>query len=158
MGSMTVEQVEQGPRRIARTVEVSASSDDVFALVADPHRHGELDGSGTVRDTVSGPRRLSQGAQFSVAMQQFGVRYRITSTVTRFDDGRLVEWRHPAGHRWRWELTPLTPTSTRVTETFDYSTVPAAQGKVFELLGVPRKNAAGIEATLRQLALRYARA
>ncbi|WP_174722049.1 MULTISPECIES: SRPBCC family protein [unclassified Cryobacterium] len=155
---MTVEQVEQGPRRIARTVEVSASSDDVFALVADPHRHGELDGSGTVRDTVSGPRRLSQGAQFSVAMQQFGVRYRITSTVTRFDDGRLVEWRHPAGHRWRWELTPLTPTSTRVTETFDYSTVPAAQGKVFELLGVPRKNAAGIEATLRQLALRYARA
>ena len=154
---MTVEQVEQGPRQVARTVEVSASADDVFALVADPHRHGELDGSGTVRDTVSGPQRLSQGAQFSVAMKQFGVRYRITSTVTRIEDGRLVEWRHPAGHRWRWELTPLTPTSTRVTETFDYSTVPAVQGKVFELLGVPRKNAAGIEATLRQLASRYAR-
>ena len=154
---MTVEQVEQGPRRVARAVEVPASADDVFALVADPHRHGELDGSGTVRDTVSGPQRLSQGAQFSVAMKQFGVRYRITSTVTRIEDGRLVEWRHPAGHRWRWELTPLTPTSTRVTETFDYSTVPAVQGKVFELLGVPRKNAAGIEATLRQLASRYAR-
>ncbi|WP_174843860.1 SRPBCC family protein [Cryobacterium cheniae] len=155
---MTVEQVEQGPRRVARTVEVPASCDDVFALVADPHRHGELDGSGTVRDTVSGPRRLSQGARFSVAMKQFGVRYRITSTVTCFEDGRLVEWSSPAGHRWRWELTPLTPTSTRVTETFDYSTVPAVQGTVFELLGVPRKNAAGIEATLRQLASRYARA
>ena len=154
---MTVEQVEQGPRRVARTVEVPASADDVFALVADPHRHGELDGSGTVRDTVSGPQRLSQGAQFSVAMKQFGIPYRITSTVTRFEDGRLVEWSSPAGHRWRWELTPLTLTSTRVTETFDYSTVPAMQGKVFELLGFPRQNAAGIEATLRQLASRYAR-
>jgi hypothetical protein len=155
---MTVEQVEQGPRRVARTVEVPASADDVFALVADPRRHGELDGSGTVRDTVSGPRRLSRGAQFSVAMKQFGVRYRITSTVTRFEDGRLVEWRSPAGHRWHRELTPLAPTSRRVTETFDYSIVPVLQGKVFELLGYPRQNAAGIEATLRQLALRYARA
>ncbi|TFD29137.1 SRPBCC family protein [Cryobacterium sp. TMT2-23] len=155
---MTVEQVEQGPRRVARTVEVPVSADDVFALVADPRRHGELDGSGTVRDTVSGPQRLSQGSQFSVAMKQFGVGYRITSTVTRFEDGRLVEWSSPAGHRWRWELTPLTPTSTRVTETFDYSTVPAVHGKVLELLGFPRKNAAGIEATLRQLASRYARA
>jgi len=153
---MTVERFEQGARRVARTVEVQASSDDVFALVADPHRHGELDGSGTVRDTVSGPRRLTQGARFSVAMKQFGVGYRITSTVTRIEDGRVVEWRHPAGHRWRWEMTQLTPTSTRVTETFDYSTVPAMQGKVLELLGVPRKNAAGIEATLCQLAARYA--
>jgi hypothetical protein len=153
---MTVEQVEQGARRVVRTVEVQASADDVFALVADPHRHGELDGSGTVLDTVSGPRRLTLGARFSVAMKQFGVGYRITSTVTRFEDGRLVEWRHPAGHRWRWELTPLTLTSTRVTETFDYSAVPAMQGKVLDLLGVPRKNAAGIEATLRQLASRYA--
>ncbi|MDH6236569.1 SRPBCC family protein [Cryobacterium sp. CG_9.6] len=155
---MTVEEVEQGPRQVARTVEVLASADDIFALLADPQRHGELDGSGTVRNTVSGPQRLSQGARFSVAMKQFGVGYRITSTVTRFEDDRIVEWRHPAGHRWRWELSPLTPTSTRVTETFDYSTVPAVQGKVFELLGFPRQNAAGIEATLRQLALRYARA
>ncbi len=154
---MTVERVEQGPRRVARTVEVLASAADVFALVADPRRHGELDGSGTVRGTVSGPRRLTEGAQFSVAMKQFGVSYRITSTVTHIEDGRLVEWRHPAGHRWRWALTPLTPTSARVTETFDYSTVPAVQGRLMELFGFPRQNAAGIEATLRQLVSRYAR-
>jgi hypothetical protein len=153
---MTIEQVEQGPRQVARSVEVPVSAGDIFALVADPHRHGELDGSGTVGGTVSGPRRLGQGAQFSVAMKQYGIRYRVTSTVTRFQDGRLVEWGSTAGHRWRWELTPLTPTSTRVTETFDYSTVPAVQGKIFELLGLPEKNAAGIEATLRQLTARYA--
>jgi YD repeat-containing protein len=88
-------------------------------------------------------------------MRQYGVPYRITSRVTRFEEGRVVEWRHPAGHRWRWEVTPVTPTSTRVTETFDYSTVPSVQGKVLELLGVPGQNATGIEATLRQLAARF---
>jgi len=62
---MTVKKVEQGPRQVARTVEVAASAEDLFALVVDPHRHGELDGSGTVLDTVSGPRRLTQGAHFS---------------------------------------------------------------------------------------------
>jgi YD repeat-containing protein len=152
---MQIEQVDAGPRRVVRTVDVQAPAEEVFALVADPHRHGELDGSGTVRGTTSGPSRLSQGARFSVAMRQYGVPYRITSRVTRFEEGRVVEWRHPAGHRWRWEVTPVTPTSTRVTETFDYSTVPSVQGKVLELLGVPGQNATGIEATLRQLAARF---
>lgn len=152
---MQIEQVDAGPRRVVRTVDVQAPAEEVFALVADPHRHGELDGSGTVRGTTSGPSRLSQGARFSVAMRQYGVPYRITSRVTQFEEGRVVEWRHPAGHRWRWEVTPVTPTTTRVTETFDYSTVPSVQGKVLELLGVPGQNAAGIEATLRQLASRF---
>jgi YD repeat-containing protein len=155
---MNVEQVDQGPRRVARAVTVQAPAEDVFSLVADPHRHGELDGSGTVGGTVSGPTRLSEGERFSVAMKQYGVPYRITSRVTRFEEGRVVEWRHPAGHRWRWEATPLTPTSTRVTETFDYSTVPSLQAKAFELLGVPKQNAAGIEATLRGLASRWSAA
>ena len=152
---MGIEQVERGPRRITRAVDVDAAAEDVFDMVADPHRHGELDGSGTVRDTTSGPARLSADARFSVAMKQYGVPYRITSRVTHFEEGRVVEWRHPAGHRWRWEVTALTPMSTRVTETFDYSTVPSLQARLLELLGIPRQNAAGIEATLRGLATRF---
>ena len=46
--------------------------------------------------------------------------YRVTSTVTAFIPGELIEWRHPLGHRWRWEFTALSPTLTRVTETYDY--------------------------------------
>lgn len=46
--------------------------------------------------------------------------YRITSTVTALTPHELIEWRHPLGHRWRWKFEPLSPTSTRVTETFDY--------------------------------------
>ena len=152
---MSVTTVQDGPRKVTRSAEVAAPAAEVFALVADPHRHGELDGSGTVKDTLRGPARLEQGSRFSVGMKQYGVPYRITSTVTHLAEGRAVEWRHPAGHRWRWELAELSPTSTRVTETFDYSTVNGVQAMALELLGIPAKNAAGIEATLRRLQARF---
>lgn len=154
---MTVTNVDAGPRRVSRTAEVSVAPHELFAVLSDPHRHGELDGSGTVKDTVKGPERLSQDARFSVNMRQYGVPYRITSRVTQYVPDRLIEWRHPAGHRWRWELAPQGDGSTtRVTETFDYSTVNGLQAKALELFGIPRQNAAGIEATLTQLQQQHA--
>lgn len=152
---MPVTVVDAGRRKVSRAVEVQAPAAEVFDIVADPHRHGELDGSGTVLDTVTGPRRLARDARFSVKMRQHGVPYRITSRVTDFDDGRVVEWRHPMGHRWRWEFTPLSADLTRVTETFDYSQVDSVRAKGLEFFGYPQRNGAGIEATLRQLQARY---
>lgn len=148
---MTVTKVDKGRRRVSYTTEVATPADELFALVADPHRHRELDGSGTVRDTVKGPHRIAEGDRFSVKMRRFGLPYRITSRVTELVDGRVVEWRHPAGHRWRWEFEP-TASGTRVTETFDYSEVPGVQAKVLELLRAPADNAVGIRRTLEKLA------
>lgn len=153
---MTVTQIDAGPRKVSRSVDVRAPAPELFTVIADPHRHGELDGSGTVKDTVNGPQRLSQDARFSVNMKQYGVPYRITSRVTQYVTDRLVEWQHPLGHRWRWELAPQADGTTRVTETFDYSTVPGLQAKALELFGVPKQNAAGIEATLDQLQHKHA--
>lgn len=152
---MTIAVVDAGPRKVSRAVEVPAPAAAIFDIVADPHRHAELDGSGTVMGTVTGPRRLSAGARFSVRMKQHGVPYRITSQVTDFADDRVVEWRHPLGHRWRWELTVKSQDSTLVTETFDYSSISPVKARALELFGVPQQNAAGIEATLRQLQSRY---
>ena len=152
---MTVTVVDAGPRKISRAAEVQAPAAEIFDIVADPHRHGELDGSGTVMSTVAGPGRLAKGATFSVKMKQHGAPYRITSRVTDYVDGSVVEWRHPMGHRWRWELVPLSEDSTRVTETFDYSQISSVNAKALELFGMPKQNAAGIEATLRQLQERY---
>ena len=89
-------------------------------------------------------------------MKQYGVPYRITSRVTQVVPDRVVEWQHPAGHRWRWELAPQADGSTRVTETFDYSTVNGVQAKALELLGIPKQNAGGIEATLSKLQQQHA--
>lgn len=152
---MTITVVDAGPRRVSRAAEVHAPAADIFEIVASPARHHELDGSGTVVDTVSGPERLTQGAKFTVKMRQHGFPYRITSTVTEFDDGRVVEWQHPLGHRWRWELRPSADHSTLVTETFDYSQLSPIKVRGLDLYGAPRQNAAGIEATLRKLQDRY---
>jgi hypothetical protein len=152
---MTVTVVDAGPRKVSRAAEVHAPARELFGIVADPRRHGELDGSGTVHDTVSGPPRLSAGARFSVKMTWYGLPYRITSRVTEFTEDRVVEWQHPLGHRWRWELAPLGESVTRVTETFDYSRVGSVRARGLEVYGAPARNAKGIEATLRQLQERW---
>jgi hypothetical protein len=152
---MTVTVVEAGPRKVSRTAEVRAPAAELFEIVADPYRHAELDGSGTVVGAVTGPRRLSADARFAVRMKQYGAPYKITSRVTDFADGRVVEWQHPLGHRWRWEFTPVSADVTTVTETFDYSQIGTLKAKGLELSGTPKKNAAGIDATLRKLQARY---
>ena len=80
----------------------------------------EVDGSGTVGDNIRRPERLVVGSRFTTKMRMYGVPYRMTSTVTALKPDQLIDWRHPFGHRWRWEFHATSPTSTRVTETFDY--------------------------------------
>lgn len=153
MADPSVTEVDTGPKQVTRRAEVAAAPSEIFALLADPRRHGELDGSGTVRDAVSAPEQLGQGSKFSVSMKMFGVPYRITSTVTGFERDRLIEWRHPLGHSWRWELAETTPGRSQVTETFDYRK--AKTGKVLELVRVPATNGKGIAATLEKLQARF---
>lgn len=152
---ISIKTEDAGPRRVSRSVQVAAPVTDIFALVVDPHRHPEIDGSGTVRDIdVEGPHKLGEGDEFTVGMSQYGLPYKIKSKVTAVEENHVVEWQHPLGHRWRWELAEVSPRTTKVTETFDYST--AKLPFVIELLGYQRKNADGIESTLRALADRFA--
>ena len=108
---MTVTVVDAGPRRVSRSVEVAAPAAELFAMAADPRRHSELDGSGTVRDNIKAPSKLAEGSKFSTKMRMLGLPYRITSTVTELKPDEVVEWRHPLGHRWRWEFESLSPTT-----------------------------------------------
>lgn len=153
---MAVETVDTGPHRVTRRVVVDAPAAELFAIVADPHRHAELDGSGSVRGNVTGPSRLSRGAKFTMSMRLYGFPYRLTSKVVQFDEPTLIEWRHPFGHRWRWQFEQLDANRTRVTETFDCSTVGPARRASFAIAGFPRLNGDGIEKTLAGLAARYA--
>lgn len=148
--------VDRGPGVIARRVTVNAPADELFALVNDPRQHGRVDGSGTVRDNVRGPAQLSQGAKFTTAMKMFGVPYRLTCTVTAHEDSpqrKVIEWQHPAGHRWRWEFVPVTADTTEVTEAYDGTT--SKVGRFQEISGLAGRNVAGIEQTLEKLAARY---
>jgi hypothetical protein len=151
--------VDTGPGRVTRSVEVAAPASELFAIVADPRRHHELDGSGTVVDNIRAPAELTAGSKFSTKMRMFGVPYRITSTVTALTPDALIEWRHPLRHRWRWEFEQVDPHRTRVTETFDYHDAGTLKGllKYYEVMGFVKANAKGIEATLLKLRDRYAK-
>ena len=92
-----------------------ASADRIFAVLVDPARHPELDGSGTVLGPPTGPARLHLGAEFTMGMQQLGRRYRSVSRVVELEEGRRITWeslgvwrghRVVGGQRWRWTLTP----------------------------------------------------
>jgi len=129
---------------------VPAPAADIFDLLADPARHAEIDGSGTVRE-VRGrrtPERLSLGATFGMQMR-WGAPYTILNEVVEFEEGRRIAWRHFAGHIWRYRLEPLGPTSTRVTE--EYDPRPSRYPRATRLLGWQRRNQHAIEHTLANL-------
>jgi uncharacterized protein YndB with AHSA1/START domain len=111
------------------TVErvIPSPAEAIFALLADPHRHHDFDGSGTVRDAKNVPDQLALGAKFGMSMK-LGIPYSMVSTVIEFEPNRRIAWqtyppvgRMLAGGRiWRYELEPVDG-GTLVRETWDIS-------------------------------------
>jgi len=147
--------VEDAPERVERrSVVVDASPSEVFDLLADPSRHHEFDGSGTVRESrVSAPPRLSPGAKFGMKMK-YGVPYRITNTVVDFVEDEVIAWRHLGRHVWRYTLEATADGRTKVTEEFDWR--PAIFPPGLKLINAPTDNAVAIEKTLARLAELFA--
>lgn len=149
------ERIEVGERQVAHRLTVKAGADELWALLADPHRHHEVDGTGSVKAKVSGPHRLRVGDRFTVSMKKYGVPYRLTLTATAVDEDRVVEWSHPGGHRWRWEFRDGGDGTCEVTEIFDYSWSRPAMRRALETARIPQSNARGIQASLTRLAGMY---
>lgn len=98
------------------TVErfIAAPPEAIFDLLADPARHRDIDGSGTVRDPKAGSERLELGSRFGMAMKM-GMPYSMESTVIELEPNRRIAWqtRGPGrigsrvgGRIWRYELEP----------------------------------------------------
>lgn len=131
---------------------VPATASDIFELLADPRRHHEIDGSGTVvAARVNAPARLALGAKFSMDMR-IVLPYRMTNTVVEFEEGRRIGWRHVGGHVWRYLLTPAEG-GTMVREEFDYSTNRAPL--LLSVMRAVSNNERAIERTLERLASRF---
>ncbi len=140
---------------VSRTAVVDAPAAEIFNLLADPSRHHEIDGSGTVKAAQpEAPKRLSAGAKFGMSMK-LGAPYKITNTVIEFEEGKLIAWRHIGHHTWRYQLEPIGDGSkTSVTETFDGTTARAPFALL--LTGAHKRNAKAIEKTLVRLTEKFA--
>lgn len=107
---------------------IPAPPDAIFDLLADPVRHQDIDGSGTVRGVKGGSERLALGSSFRMSMK-LGVPYSMVSTVVEFDEPRRIAWktagpsaigRRIGGRIWRYELEARDD-GTLVRETWDIS-------------------------------------
>ncbi len=151
MSTHPVTKLDRGRKVIAFHTLVDAPAEEIFAILANPHRHHEVDGSGTVKPSVIGPRALEKGDKFKVDMKMFRVPYSITSTVTEMVPNQVIEWQHPGKHKWRWELESRPDGRTRVTEVFDYRATPAPAAMVYERVGSVALNVKNIRASLLHL-------
>lgn len=116
--------VETGNEKIkSARIVINAPAEKIFAILADPRRHKEIDGSSTIQENISGPDKLVLGSKFGMQMH-LGIDYRIRNTVVEYKENQLIAWRHLGRWIWRYELVNIGPQQTQVTETFDASRAP----------------------------------
>ena len=137
---------------------IDAASQDIFAVLTDPHRHVELDGSGFVRSLEKGDRIEKNGVQFRMNMvgDHMGGEYQTDNIVTGFDPNHLLAWQtapagqEPPGWEWVWELTSTGSDTTDVTVTYDWSKV--TDKELLSQLSFPLVPQEALETSLGNLA------
>jgi uncharacterized protein YndB with AHSA1/START domain len=138
---------------------IRATPEAIFALLVDPSRHPDIDGSGSVKKVkAAAPRRLSLGSTFGMSMK-VGVPYSMANTVIEFEDDRRIAWqtrfvwgfldRFVAGRIWRYELEPVEG-GTRVRESWDLSE--DHQRNLLKRGGLPAHTKAAMDKTLERIA------
>lgn len=117
------------PDRTSVERVIAAPASQIFALLADPSRHREIDGSGTVRDALEGSRQVTMGDTFGMQMKA-GLPYSMANEVVELETDRRIAWQtrpvqtwarpFVGGRIWRYELEPVEG-GTLVRETWDIS-------------------------------------
>lgn len=136
---------------------IAAPPDRIFDLLADPSRHQEIDGSGTVRDAKAGSQRLALGSRFGMSMK-LGLPYSMVSTVVEFEENRRIAWqtrplgflaKFGGGRIWRYELEPAADGATVVRESWDISQEAAFSKPAVKRMAKP--TASNMAATLERI-------
>jgi hypothetical protein len=125
--------------RVSANATIEASTEAVFAVLADPSAHAAIDGTGWVCEALDRERITAAGQVFRMAMHHEGhpdKDYEIANLVVVFDEPRAVGWTPGTesaatrelsfgGWIWRYDLEAAGPARTAVTLTYDWSAVPA---------------------------------
>ena len=148
--------------RVTASTTIEASPEAVFAVLADPSAHADIDGTGWVRESLDGDRITAVGQVFRMAMYHPNhphKDYKIANRVEVFDEPRAIAWQPGTespetgelsfgGWIWRYDLGATDPSRTTVTLTYDWS---AVQPQVREHLQFPPFEQAHLDNSLRHL-------
>jgi hypothetical protein len=126
---------------IQATRRIKAAATTIFAILANPQRHMDFDGSDMLRGAVLDHPIAHVGDTFTMKMHRLGDDYLMINHVVEFEPDRRIFWEPapgdpsraedddpskvgiPAGYRWGYILTPDGDDATVVTEVFDCGTV-----------------------------------
>ena len=113
-------------RVVSASRDIAAPAAAIFELIADPAQQPRWDGNDNLAEAPSGQRVRAVGDVFTMTLTMGANR---DNHVVEFEEGRLIAWRPseqgspPPGHLWRWQLEPIDDAHTRVTHTYDWSTL-----------------------------------
>jgi hypothetical protein len=141
------------PKIVSESRLIPATAQQVFDLLADPSCHSLIDGSGSVKGSLSSDSsRLTLGSKFGMQMK-IGVPYRIANEVVECDEPNLIAWRHIGGHIWRYRMKEVDG-GCEVTEEFDWRG--ARSALALRVMRAPSRNRQSIRATLDRMAAHFA--
>ena len=146
----------ESPTVLSVSSVVSVPAEQLFAVLVDPARHSEIDGSGMIRGAVTTEQIGQVGDIFTMDMEQpaFGS-YKSDNHVVEFEPGQKIAWapggsgQPPLGHVWAWEFVPEGG-STLVKHTYDWSGV--TDERLLAALKFPRVSADQMATTIDRLA------
>ncbi|MGC7100959.1 polyketide cyclase [Amycolatopsis lurida] len=123
---------------VSATLTIAVPAATVFAVLADPTAHAAIDGTGWVQESVGHEPLTEVGQLFRMDMHHNDHpdgNYRVVNRVAVIEPPRAIGWLTGqekndgtlefGGWIWRYDLTPLGPSETEVTLSYDWSAVPA---------------------------------
>ena len=145
-------------KEITASRTIDAPADTLFSVLSNPERHAELDGSGLVQSDDKSDRITAVGQMFTMNMhwEKMGGDYKTDNHVVGFDENKLLAWetapqgQQPPGWQWVWELEPQGPDSTKVSVTYDWSSV--TDKDVLKQISFPAIPQEDLESSLGNLA------
>lgn len=121
---------------VSATATIAAPTETVFAMIADPANHAAIDGTGWVVEPLDRQPLTASGQIFRMAMYHAGHpngTYEMANLVQAFDPPHAISWKPGydpgdgvlrfGGWIWRYDLSPLGPSETRVRLSYDWSAV-----------------------------------
>jgi len=122
---------------VSATTVINASAEAIFALLADPEKHAEIDGTGWVREARDSEPLTGADQIFRMSMYHPNHpdgTYEMANLVQVFEPPNAISWKPGmedrdgnltfGGWTWRYDLTPSGPLRTTVRLSYDWSAVP----------------------------------
>lgn len=126
---------------VSVTRRIPAPAPEIFAVLADPACHREIDGSGMLRSALDPQSLRGVGDAFVMSMHNDEMGdYEMTNHVVEYEPGRRIVWEpvltgatrpevasgigKSHNYRWGYTLAPDDEGATLVTETYDCTESP----------------------------------